>query len=200
MALAPQYIGHRIGASTAPYVLEAYLDYVCPFSAKIYKKLRNEVIPWLDSAHPNKVQFIFRQQVQPWHASSTLVHEAALAVEKLSPNDFFTFSDQLFAHQQDYFDESVELKTRRQLVEQIADLIVSTTSIKNKQDVLDLLVNNTPENKGNQITNDLKAQIRFARQNSIHVSPTVTWNGIIDNSVSSGWELNQWQQYIQSKL
>lgn len=149
------------------------------------------------------MQFIFRQQVQPWHFSSTIVHEASLAVEKLSPTDFIPFSDQLFANQKDYFDESVELKTRRQLVEQLADLIVSTTSIKNKKDVLDLLVNNAdaaPENKGNKITNDLKLQIRFARQNGIHVSPTVTWNGIRDDSVSSGWDLDQWKQYLQSKL
>jgi len=28
MALAPQFAGHRLGASNAPHVLEAYLDYV----------------------------------------------------------------------------------------------------------------------------------------------------------------------------
>jgi protein-disulfide isomerase len=130
------------------------------------------------------------------------VHEASLVVEKLSHEDFLTFSDQLFAHQQDYFDEAVENKTRRQLVEQVAELIVKTTRATDKDVVIRALANgtNSPENKGNSVTNDLKLQIRLARQNSIHVSPTVVWNGLRDDSVSSGWDLGQWQEYIKSKL
>jgi hypothetical protein len=44
---------------------------------------------------------IFRQQVQPWHASSTIVHEAAIAVEKVDTRKFFEFSDVLFEHQRE---------------------------------------------------------------------------------------------------
>ncbi|ORZ05054.1 thioredoxin-like protein [Absidia repens] len=201
MALSPQYTGHRLGASDAPNTLEVYLDYVCPFSCKIYKALRADVLPWLAKEHPNKVQFVFRQQVQPWHASSTLVHEAALVVEKLNPAQFLTFSDVLFARQQDYFDEAVENKTRRQLVEQVAILVADATN-SSKDDVIKLLANGTgtPENKGNAITNDLKWHIRLGRQNGIHVSPTVIWNGLRDDSVSSGWTLAQWQEYFKAKL
>ncbi|KAI8332573.1 thioredoxin-like protein [Chlamydoabsidia padenii] len=202
MALSPQFIGHRLGASTAPHTLEVYLDYVCPFSAKMYKALRTQVLPWLEKNHPNQVQFIFRHQVQPWHASSTLVHEASLVVEKHSHDDFLTFSDQLFEHQRDYFDEAVENKTRRQLVEQVADLIVQSTGVNDKQVIIKALANGTgaPENKGNSVSNDLKLQIRLARQVGIHVSPTVVWNGLRDDAVSSGWDLGQWQDYIKSKL
>jgi len=37
-------------------------------------------------AYEGKVKVIFRPQVQPWHSSSTLVHEAALAVGAIFPN------------------------------------------------------------------------------------------------------------------
>lgn len=31
MALAPQFIGHRLGSALAPHTLEIYLDYVVSF-------------------------------------------------------------------------------------------------------------------------------------------------------------------------
>ncbi|KAI9495392.1 hypothetical protein BDB00DRAFT_870541 [Zychaea mexicana] len=70
MALAPQFAGHRLGSAVAPHTPEIYLGYA-------------QVWPFVEQAYPNKVQLNFRQQVQPWHASSTLVHEAALVVEKI---------------------------------------------------------------------------------------------------------------------
>ena len=58
------------------------VDYVCPFSAKIAiaidKILRPSFAP--GGAYAGKVKVIFRQHVQPWHGSSTFVHEAGLAV------------------------------------------------------------------------------------------------------------------------
>ncbi|KAK4521951.1 uncharacterized protein ATC70_004490 [Mucor velutinosus] len=200
MALAPQFAGHRLGSVLAPHTLEFYLDYVCPFSAKIYKKLREEVWPFVESTYPDKFQFIFRQQVQPWHASSTIVHEAAIAVEKIDNKKFFEFSDALFANQKEYFDEALENKTRRETAESLAKLAeqVGVPSAK----VLELISNGTgePKNHGNQVSNDLKLCIKIGRQNGIHVSPTVLVDGIKDDSVSSGWELNQWQEYLKTKL
>lgn len=68
--------------------------------------------------------------------------------------------------------------------------------------MLELLVNDTGEakNAGNKVTNDLKLFIRIGRQNGIHVSPTLLFDGIRDDSVSSSWELDQWKEYLKSKL
>ncbi|KAI8372677.1 thioredoxin-like protein [Choanephora cucurbitarum] len=200
MALAPQFSGHRLGSIAAAHTIELYLDYVCPFSAKMYKKIRQEVWPYIEQAYPNKVQLIFRQQVQPWHASSTIVHEAAIAVEKVDNKKFFEFSDVLFEKQKDYFDEALETKTRRDVAKELAELAGSVGVSSEK--VLELLVNGTdePKNAGNKVTNDLKLAIRIGRQNGIHVSPTLLLDGIRDDSVSSSWELDQWKEYLKSKL
>lgn len=58
------------------------VDYVCPFSAKMAKAIDTVLKPLLspDCEYDGKVKIIFRPQVQPWHASSTFVHEAGLAV------------------------------------------------------------------------------------------------------------------------
>ncbi|KAI8377484.1 thioredoxin-like protein [Radiomyces spectabilis] len=200
MALAPQFAGHRLGSIAAPHTFEIYLDYVCPFSAKIYKKIREQVWPYVDKTYPAKLQLIFRQQVQPWHASSTVVHEAALAVEKIDTTKFFDFSDQLFARQAEFFDEAVENKTRKQLVDQLSEMAATVGVSADK--VRELLSNGTgePKNVGNKVSNDLKLQVKFGRQNGIHVSPTVVFDGLRDDSVSSSWEMSQWEEYFKAKL
>ncbi|KAF9350122.1 hypothetical protein BGX34_001387, partial [Mortierella sp. NVP85] len=57
MSLPPQYSGHRIaGSPGARHTLELYLDYVCPFSAKLWNQVFNHVLPWLAQEHPDLVQ------------------------------------------------------------------------------------------------------------------------------------------------
>lgn len=52
------------------------------YSAKMALAVENILKPLLSSGGPydEKVKVIFRPQVQPWHVSSTLTHESALAV------------------------------------------------------------------------------------------------------------------------
>ncbi|KAF0450148.1 thioredoxin-like protein [Gigaspora margarita] len=204
MALAPQFAGHRWGVSTAPHVLEIYLDYVCPFSAKIFTRLRNEVFPFIEKEYPGKIQFLFRQQVQPWHPCSSIVHEAALAVERIDKSKFLDFSAKLYEVQKEYFDESVQNLTRSQINNSLAkhanlcgissDQFVSLIEIP--------AVSNPSEarNAGNKLTADLKWHIKLSRQNGIHVSPTVLFDGIIDDTVSSSWTLAQWQEWLAKKV
>lgn len=51
-------------------------------SAKIARAIDTVLKPLLDAGgkYDGQVKVILRPQVQPWHASSTLTHEAALAV------------------------------------------------------------------------------------------------------------------------
>jgi hypothetical protein len=94
MALAPKFGGQKFSAASAPtlHTLELYLDYVCPYSAKMFHAVYTFVFPLIRQKYSSKVQIIFRQQIQPWHPSSTLVHEAAIAVLKLGPTKFWDFS------------------------------------------------------------------------------------------------------------
>ncbi|OZJ05955.1 hypothetical protein BZG36_01181 [Bifiguratus adelaidae] len=200
MALAPQFIGHRIGAATAPHTLEVYLDYVCPFSAKIYRKLREIILPYIEQHYPGQVQFIFRQQVQPWHPTSTMVHEAAIAVEAIDASKFMPFSDALFEKQKDYFDEFVYNKSRHAIYGQLADLVQASVGISGEKFLELVSVVSGSSNGGNKVTDKLKMQIKFARQLGVHVSPTVFWDGIREDSVSSSWDLDQWKEFLAKKL
>jgi len=63
-------------------------------SAKFALAIENVLRPLLENGgqYGGRVGAIIRLQVQPWHASSTLTHEAALAVLRTSPDHFWPFS------------------------------------------------------------------------------------------------------------
>lgn len=42
--------------------------------------------------------------------------------------------------------------------------------------------------------------VKFSRQNGIHVSPTVLWDGLIANEISSSWGEKEWTQFLADKV
>ncbi|KAJ2554094.1 hypothetical protein EV175_002711 [Coemansia sp. RSA 1933] len=199
MALPPIYAAHRLFGPVTSHTLEVFLDYTCPFSAKLWRTLETQVLPVLAKSN---ISVVFRHQVQPWHPTSTLLHEASLAVEKLNPEGFVPFTSALFTNQSDYFDESTVNLTRTDIYYKLADLATSINAVDDRMAMLQLLdiqASDSPSNKGNAVTNDLKYHIRVARAQGIHVSPAVVFDGIRDDSVSSSWDLNQWSAWIDQK-
>lgn len=144
------------------------------FSAKIYNTFYSQVRPTL-SSYPN-LDVIFRSQVQPWHPSSTLVHEAGLAVSRLAPEKFWEFSFALFGAQREYFDLALLDEKRNDTYRRLAKLAGSVGV--SEDEVYDLLKiegdkNGDSLNVGNKVTNDLKLIIKANRVIGVHVSPTV---------------------------
>lgn len=167
MALAPKFAGQAYSANVSPkaiHTVELYLDYVCPFSAKMFNTLYTKVLPEVPIKYPSKVQFLFRQQVQPWHPSSTLVHEAGAAVLRLSPDKFWDFSKALFDKQNEFFDVNVVREARNDTYKRLANIAASVGLDEGK--VFGLLeVSNKPGedgslNVGNQVTNDVKSMVK----------------------------------------
>ncbi|KAJ9497190.1 hypothetical protein H2202_007346 [Exophiala xenobiotica] len=206
MALPPKFSGQLLASAShteAKHTIELYLDYVCPFSAKIFKTFYKEVVPLIEKKYTNPgVRVIFRQQIQPWHPSSTLVHEAGAAVLKTSPKSFWTFSEKLFQQQNDYFDVNVVNETRNNTYKRLAKLAGSIDGIEEKT-VLDLLLVSDKRaedgslNIGNQVTNDVKFMVKANRLTGVHVTPTVLFNGVEERSISSGWTVEQWEEWLQ---
>jgi len=214
MALAPKFAGHKlasagiasagIASAQAVHTVELYLDYVCPYSNKLFKTVYTEVFPLAEKKYPGKVQFIFRQQIQPWHPSSTLVHEAGLAVLKLAPSAFYPFSAALFAKQTEYFDVNIVHEARNQTYERLSK-IAGSVGVDEAAFLKLLWVDDKPNsegamNVGNGVTDDLKLLVKAARLVGVHVSPTVIFNGIVENSISSGWTKDQWDEWLQKNI
>ncbi|KAI9760065.1 MAG: hypothetical protein M4579_001898 [Chaenotheca gracillima] len=207
MALAPKFGGQKLAAAgtyQAVHTIELYLDYVCPFSKKMFKTIYEDVFPVVDKKYGSKVQFIFRQQIQPWHPSSILTHEAGVAVLKLAPEKFYPFSAALFDKQTDFFDVNAVHDSRNQTYERLSKL-AGSVGVDEKEILKLLWVNDKPAsdgslNIGNAVTDDMKLLVKAARLTGVHVSPTVLFNGIVENSISSGMTKEQWDEWLQKNV
>ncbi|PSR73409.1 hypothetical protein PHLCEN_2v10701 [Hermanssonia centrifuga] len=211
-SLAPLVI---MGDRNAPHTLDVFLDYVCPFSKKLATTLDQVVKPLLAEGgeYAGKAKVIFRNHPQPWHASSTFVHEASLALVRIAPLKFWAFSLALFDHQDDYFDQPTSKLTPDAIRNKLADLAVNALVIgkDDRQGFLDLLTPSSTPNGGVAVTDDLKytmtspvlipyIPVKFGRQNGIHVSPTVLLDGLVANEISSSWDEGKWKDFFASKL
>ncbi|KAI0732846.1 hypothetical protein C8Q72DRAFT_773723 [Fomitopsis betulina] len=190
------------GNPNAPHTLDIFLDYVCPFSAKLSLAIDSVLVPLLGPGgkYDGKVKAIFRPQVQPWHGSSTFVHEAGLAVVRVAPGSFWKFSLALFKHQEEYFDIPTSNLTPTQIRAKLVDLVSQTIGADKAAPFKDLLTLKSTPNGGIDVTDDLKYTIKFSRQNSIHVSPTVLWDGLVANEISSSWGEKEWTEFLAKKV
>jgi len=207
MALPPKFSGQLLASastSEAKHTIELYLDYVCPFSAKMFKTIYTGVRPAIEKKYTSPgVRLIFRQQIQPWHPSSTLVHEAGAAVLKTAPKSFWAFSEKLFEHQKEYFDVNVVNESRNETYKRLAKLAGSVDGV-DEETIFDLLVisdkaaDDGSLNIGNKVTNDIKLMTKANRLTGVHVTPTVLFNGVEERSISSGWTVEQWEEWLKN--
>ncbi|CAG8475189.1 1969_t:CDS:2 [Acaulospora colombiana] len=203
MALQPSLNPLLIhGSRDAANTLEFFWDYVCPFSKKSANCVENILKPLLVSKYSGKVKIIFRPHPQPWHASSTFVHEAGIAVAKAAPESFWKYSLALFNAQDDFFDEPTLNMTPTQIREKLVELGKSSGALSADQvaAVEELLKPKGGGNSGIGATDDLKVCIKYGRQNSIHVSPTVLFNGLVANDVSSSWGEAEWSVFLEKNI
>ncbi|KAG5654220.1 hypothetical protein H0H81_005907 [Sphagnurus paluster] len=152
--------------------------------------------------YAGKVKVIARLQVQPWHSSSTLTHESALA---------------LFKNQGDYFDIPASTLTPLQVRESLAQLAAQVIPANAVEEFKEVLKLKSSPNGGNGVTDDLKytsqylftslpvtsadiITVKFSRQNSIHVSPTVLWDGLVAGEISSSWGEKEWNEFLANKV
>jgi protein-disulfide isomerase len=156
-------------------------------------------------SYKHKVVFIIRQHIQPWHPSSTLVHEAGLAILRLTNNNsdrFWMFSAALFAHQKEYFDVNVVNETRNATYRRLAKLGAESQYVDEEAMYALLKVADVPGedgglNIGNQVTGDVRTITKMARLTGVHVTPTVLFDGVEAREISSSWTTEQWMQWLK---
>lgn len=55
-------------------------------------------------------------------------------------------------------------------------------------------------NTGNKVTDDVKVQVKANRLVGIHVTPTVVFNGIVNNDISSSWSVEQFEEWLEKNV
>ncbi|KAH0588014.1 hypothetical protein H2248_006750 [Termitomyces sp. 'cryptogamus'] len=121
-------------------------------------------------------------------------------VARASPEHFWPYSLLLFKNQGDYFDIPASTLTPLQVRENLAKLAAQVIPPAAVEEFKELLRLKSTPNGGNAVTDDLKYTIKFSRQNSIHVSPTVLWDGLVANEISSSWGTKEWSEFLAAKV
>ncbi|KAK4994106.1 hypothetical protein LTR66_005791 [Elasticomyces elasticus] len=170
----------------------------------MFDTVYSSVYPIVEKKYAQKVQIIFRQQIQPWHPSSTLVHEAGAAVLKTSPDKFWEFSSALFDKQTDFFDVNVVNEGRNSTYKRLAKLAgsagVDESKVLKLLEIPDKPGDDGSMNSGNGVTDDIKQMVKANRLVGVHVTPTVLFNGIVENSISSSFTKEQWEEWLGKNI
>ena len=109
------------------------------------------------------------------------------------------------------------MRTPVQTREELVKLALPIVGEDKKDILLDLLAHKTTPNGGVAVTEELKytseldsdatgpdaefgSIVKYSRQNGIHVSPTVLWDGLVANEVSSSWGEKEWSEFLEVKV
>jgi hypothetical protein len=110
----------------------------------------------------------------------------------------------LFDDAKPFYDENVVNETRNKTYERLAK-IGGKVGV-NEQEMLKLLwIDDKPAsdgslNTGNGVTNELKVLVKMSRMQGIHVTPTALFNGVVENSISSSFSGEQWEEWLEKNV
>lgn len=126
----------------------------------------------------------------------------------------------MLQRQEEYYDIPSSTLTPVQIRDKLASLYAET-GVSNDQvnTFRELLKLKSTPNGGIFVTDDLKytgklvlagyhaittdwmrCTVKFSRQNGVHVSPSVLWDGILANEVSSSWGEVEWTRFLAQKV
>lgn len=55
-------------------------------------------------------------------------------------------------------------------------------------------------NTGNAVTNDLKVLVKMNRMQGVHVTPTVVFNGVVENGIQSSFSGGDWEAWLEKNV
>lgn len=186
-------LGIRLfGSTDAKLVLELFFDLNCPYSAKMFRCVRELPRALAEKAPTASLSMIVHLVPQPWHPQSCIQNEAVLAVQAVKPELAVAFMNRVFDAESEFKDVPTWDLSRAQMVDKLVgyagELGVNTAALKTAL---------TPEGGGQTPTTQaVKFAVKYHRARSIHVTPTVLLNGLEASDISSSWTLDQWVERL----
>ena len=111
---------------------------------------------------------------------------------------------ELFDDAQSFYDVNVVHETRNQTYKRLAKIAAKVGL--NEEEFYKLLhIDDKPAsdgslNTGNGVTNELKFLVKVNRMQGVHVTPTVVFNGVVENGISSSFDGKQWEEWLEKNV
>lgn len=180
-------------------MVDVFVDPCCPFSLKIFLKLL-QVHDWAEGRAEGELCIRVFLYPQPWHPQSTMLVEAIVAVQRVDETVTVPFMTKLFETITDFYDASTYNKSRQEIYQELSEIAKVFISQEEFLKQVEFQVIDDQKNSGNLCTQDVKWLVKYGRSCGVHVTPTCFLNNIEAGHVSSGWELAEWQDLLDSYL
>lgn len=110
----------------------------------------------------------------------------------------------LFDDAQSFYDVNVVNETRNQTYQRLAKIGskvgINETEMYNLLHIDDKPASDGSLNIGNGVTNELKLLVKMNRMQGVHVTPTVVFNGVVENGISSSFDGKQWEEWLEKNI
>jgi hypothetical protein len=110
----------------------------------------------------------------------------------------------LFDDAQSFYDVNVVNETRNQTYQRLAKIGskvgINETEMYNLLHIDDNPASDGSLNIGNGVTNELKLLVKMNRMQGVHVTPTVVFNGVVENGISSSFDGKQWEEWLEKNI
>lgn len=167
-----------------PLHFEVFLEPTCPFCARALLKL----MPLLRAVGEEKMTLEIHLYSQPWHLWSPVVIRALTAAQLLEDgrNRAWHVLQHVAGHRTDFvMDDHCSGPNMDLTPTEILKKIETFSTL----DLADTF-------RSPVVTQEIKNQTRYGRQNGIHVTPTFMVNGLIDDRFSSGQSVQEWKELL----
>src|ERR1700712_7665 len=110
----------------------------------------------------------------------------------------------LFDDAKSFYDVNVVNETRNQTYQRLSKIGAKVGL--NEQKMFELLkISDKPAedgslNLGNGVTNDVKVLVKMNRMQGVHVTPTVVFDGVVENGISSSFSGEQWEEWLEKNV
>lgn len=161
-------------------VLEVFLEPTCPYSGRAFGKLET----LLARAGEDRLTIKIRLQPQPWHTFSPVTTRAILAASTTSGGREAArkVMAAIYARREEF--EPTD-HCRGSLLDDSPAAIIARIEKHSGLALREAF-------EQSELTQAVKWQAKYSRQNGIHVSPTFMVDGLISPDMSSGDEVEAW--------
>jgi len=176
-------IGYTLGNEEAPVHLDAYFDFLCPYSAVAYPTIKSLI----SSYAPTKLKFTMTIFPLPYHHNAFFAAQSGAVVAHFG-KDIWKWTELIFQNQAQWFNYASMNLTSTQVIDGMADLAVQCGVTKeqfNKQFPL--------------VEQECRAAYSVTSAHGVYGTPLFYINGAFQWADSKTTE-QQWQNIINNVL
>eukprot|EP01101_Sappina_pedata_P005871 TRINITY_DN2792_c0_g1_i1.p1 TRINITY_DN2792_c0_g1~~TRINITY_DN2792_c0_g1_i1.p1 ORF type:complete len:221 (-),score=52.32 TRINITY_DN2792_c0_g1_i1:55-717(-) len=180
-----------MGNPGAPIMLEAFIDFQCPYSRKAWPTL----MELFNHYGPQNMYFVTTVFPLPFHHNAFFASQAAIAVVNITQDSsmFWKYTDKLFIEQENWGDSPTESMTALQVIDMLGGYAVECCGV-NKSAFNSQMGFTGPQNH--------QARIMWGKACTLGVygTPIFRVNNIYVPAAGSAWNVSDWTQLLDPLL